>query len=92
MKVTPQKFTSALRYGLPSLRIVNSSSEASSLPVRRSSTEVRVEKSVPAYESPPTKTVQAASLPPGETRARVGMPVSACAETSFRRASRTTAR
>jgi hypothetical protein len=46
--VTPQKFASAERYGLPSLMTVKSSSVGSSLPVRVSRTDARVEKFVPA--------------------------------------------
>lgn len=60
--------------------------------VRVSTTAVRVEKFVPAYESPLTNTVQATMCPEGETRARVGMPAAGKRWRSRRCASSTTAR
>lgn len=58
--VTPQKLTSAAWYVLPSFTTRNASKEGVSFPVLVSTIAARVEKFVPAYESPPTKAVHAA--------------------------------
>lgn len=50
------------------------SSDGVGRPVRVSTIAARVEKFVPAYESPPTNAVQAANRPLGETLARDGIP------------------
>ncbi|CAM5629940.1 hypothetical protein SALBM311S_10221 [Streptomyces alboniger] len=57
--MTPQTLVSAARYGWPSLVMWKVSRLSSIAQVRVSTMAVRVEKSVPAYESPLTKTVQA---------------------------------
>ena len=76
-KVTPQKLKSSEWNGRPSRTTGSSSMLATtSAPVSVSTMLVSVEKRLSAYEWPETKTVIAACRPSGETRVRLGIPLS----------------
>jgi len=76
-KVTPQKLKSSEWNGCPSRTTGSSSMFATTgAPVSVSTMLVSVEKRLSAYEWPETKTVIAAWRPSGETRVRLGMPLS----------------